>query len=378
MGDIKYGKPSALKTPAFAQARPVGTSAQAAAKANAQKPGNDGRTSLEAGDTLFAQGDPGGDLFFIEQGQVEIFTQKDGETIVLSEMGPGEIIGVMTCLTSEPRMASARAKSMVVCKKVPHPSIKKVLEALPNWMKIVIKEFTIRLTQMNKLYSDSILRIKKLEATQISNVYTGAQLAAAFGGLSEYMAVRYEDTKIVVVEDIMQKLEVILNIKKDDLDRVFAVLLEAGLLKLEIEPDKKRTVVKLDNAMKLAYFAQFVRDAKHGPTKKLIRAKFTHKETRVLSGIVKLAARLDMDLEKNCKFSVKELERSLERATGVKFERGALDKGVALKLLEVKGEADSEEVHFKPATLGRTVACVEAVRKLSALDQGGRHGSQAA
>jgi CRP-like cAMP-binding protein len=339
--------------------------------AGAAKPapsGTDGRTSYGVGDVLFNQGDAGGDLFFIEAGNVEIYTQKEGETIILSEMAPGEIIGVMTCLTSEPRMASARAKTPVVCKRVPHASIKKVLDALPNWMKIVLKEFTIRLTQMNKVYSEAVIKIKKLEQNQLSNVYTGAQLASAFAGIAEFMAQKVDDYKVVVVEDVMAKLEMVMNIKKEDLDRVFQVLLEAGLLKLEIEPDRKRTVTRLENAQKMAYFAQFVRESKHGPTKKLVRAKFTHKETRVLSAMVKLAARLDMDLEKNCKLSIPELERSLERATGVKFERGALDKGVALKLLAIEGNDAGETVVLKPAHLGKTVACVEAVRKLAALD----------
>jgi hypothetical protein len=141
----------------------------------------------------------------------------------------------------------------------------------------------------------------------------------------------------------MSRLELVLNLKKEELDRVFGVLMDAGLLRIEIEPDKKRTVCKLDNAQKLGHFAQFVRESKHGPTKKLVR--------------------------KTCKLNVKEVERALERATGIKFERDALDKAIQLKLLAVQGEGDQEEMVMKPSHLGRTVACVEAVRKLMALDQ---------
>ncbi len=333
--------------------------------------GNDGRVSFGAGDSLFHQGDPGGDLFFIESGVVEIYTSKDQEAITLSEMTQGEIIGVMTCLTAETRMASARAKTAVVCKRVPHSSITKVLQSLPNWMKIVLKEFTIRLQQMNKVYSESVMRVKKLEANQISNVYTGAQLAAAFGAVAEFIAIKQEDSKIVVVEDLLARVEMVLNIRKEEIDRVFAVLLEAGLVKLEIEMEKKRTIVKLENAQKLAHFAQFVRESKHGATKKLVRARFSHKETRVMSAIVKFAQRLEMDMEKTGKLAVADLEKSLEKATGVKFERDALDKGVKLKLLAVEGDASGGglQVVMKPSHLGRTVACVEAVRKLTALDQ---------
>jgi hypothetical protein len=364
VAETKFGKPQDLlpKKPAAA-VRPGKDDAEGAKEG---KP--DGRLNFAAGDTLFSQGDPGGDLFFIESGVVEIYTQRGPETVVLSEMTTGEIIGVMTCMTSEPRMASARAKTAVVCKKVPHASIKKVISALPNWMKIVLKEFTIRLTQMNKAYSEAVVKIKKLEGNQISNVYVGALLASAFGALAEHVCFKQEDAKYVVVEELMLKLETVLNMKKEDLDRIFAVLLEAGLVKIEIEPEKKRTVVRLENAQKLLHFAQFVRESKTGATKKLVRARFSHKETRVLSAIVKLAARLDMDLDKTCKLTVAEVARSLERATGVKFEREALDKAEKLKLLSIEGEAGEAQIVMKPSHLGRTIACVEAVRKLTALD----------
>jgi CRP-like cAMP-binding protein len=331
---------------------------------------------VRAGDILFQQGDPGGDLYFIESGTVEIFTHKDNQEIALDEMTKGEILGVMTCLTSEPRMATARAKTDLVCKKVPHANIKKVLAALPNWMKIVLKEFTVRLGNMNRQYSEAHVKIKELEQYQLSHVHQGALLAAAFGTFAEYIAKTVADVKIVIVEDMMTKLEPLLNIRREDLDRLFAVLLEAGLVRLEIEPEKKVTIVKLDQAQKLAHFAAFVRDSKHGPTKKLIRARFANRETRVMAAMVKLAQRLKMELEKTVKIPVAELESSLERATGVKFERDALDKGAALKLLAIEGGSRGAMVVFRPGHLGRTVACIEAVRKLAALDEAGPFGKR--
>lgn len=351
-----FGKPTSLMAGKQAQ------NTSAAAK----KPA--GQYIHEPGDILFHEGDPGGDLFFIEDGEIDIFTQKDGQEIVLSTMTRGEIIGVMTCMTSEARMASARAKTRVVCKKVPHESIRKVLAALPNWMKIVIKEFSLRLTQMNKVYSDSVLEIRRLKETQVSSIFYGAQISAAFAAIAEYFAIDGDNYKIVVIEDVLNKLESVLNLEKERLDRIFAVILEAGLLRLEMEPDKKRTVARLENAQKLAYFAQFVRESKHGPAKKLLKARFSNKETRVMSGIVKLAVRLDMNLEKPCRFKISDLERTLEKSTGIKFERDCLKKGETLKLLAVEGGEDAEEVVFRPSHLGRTVACIEAVRKLQAFD----------
>ncbi len=328
----------------------------------------DGRKRLTPGEMLFAQGDPGGDLYFIEEGIIEIFQGKDTDAIHLADMTSGEIIGVMTCLTSEPRMASARAKTLVVCKKVPHDAIRKVLAALPNWLKIVIKEFTMRLSHMNRLYGESVAKIKILEQKQISNLFLGSLVASAFSQVSEFMAVKFEDTKMVVVDDVVQRLELVLNIPKDHLEKLFAVLIDAGLIKLEIEPERKKTVTKLENAQKLGYFSQFVKESKHGPMKKLIRAKFSNRETRVLSAVVKYAARLEMDLSKVCRLKLKDLEASLERTTGVKFERDTLQKGVDLKLLTLEGAEGDESLVTRPVQLGRTIACVEAIRRFETLE----------
>lgn len=327
-----------------------------------------GRMRYAPGEMLFNQGDAGGDLFFIEEGVVEIFQVRDHETIVLSQMRAGEIIGVMTCMTREQRMASARAKTTVLCKRVPQDAISKVLQALPNWMKIVIKEFTIRLNQMNRMYSDAVLKMRKLESTQISDVYLGSLVACAFATTSELMATPTDIGKIVVIEDVLQKLEFMLNMRREDIDRIWHCLVESNLIKIELESDKKREIAMLDNARKLAYFGQFVKDSKAGATKRFVRARFSNKETRVLSALVKYAQRMSLDIDKVCRLRCRDLERSLERNTGVSWDRLALNKGVELELIRIEGSGDDEIIICRPRELGRTVACVEAMRRLSQLE----------
>lgn len=327
-----------------------------------------GRLRFAAGEMLFHQGDAGGDLFFIEEGTVEIYQIRDHETIPLSEMRAGEIIGVMTCMTREQRMASARAKTTVLCKRVPQDAISKVLQALPNWLKIIIKEFTIRLNQMNRMYTDAALKIRKLEATQISDVYLGALIACSFATTSELMATPTDIGKIVVIEDVLQKLEFMLNMRREDIDRIWQCLVESNLIKIELESDKKREIAMLENARKLAYFGQFVKDSKTGSSKRYVRARFSNKETRVLSALVKYAQRMSLDIDKVCRLRCRDLERSLERNTGVTWDREALNKGVELELLRIEASGEDEIILCRLRELGRTVACVEAMRRLSELE----------
>ena len=63
---------------------------------------------------MFNEGDPGGDLYFITKGLVEIYQIRDGEEIHLTQIGPGEVIGSLTFLTEEERFACARARTCLL------------------------------------------------------------------------------------------------------------------------------------------------------------------------------------------------------------------------------------------------------------------------
>jgi CRP-like cAMP-binding protein len=65
------------------------------------------------GDIILKEGDPSDVVYKIVSGDVEIFKEHDGETIVLGVMKAGEFLGEMGVVDDEPRSASARAKSDV-------------------------------------------------------------------------------------------------------------------------------------------------------------------------------------------------------------------------------------------------------------------------
>jgi len=62
------------------------------------------------GETVFHYGDPGGEIFIIRSGRVELFVENtEGEKIVLSENEPGDVIGELSFLDGGPRTATAVA-----------------------------------------------------------------------------------------------------------------------------------------------------------------------------------------------------------------------------------------------------------------------------
>ena len=64
--------------------------------------------SLQAGTTLFSEGDVGDHAYLIRSGEIEIVIERDGREIVLARRGAGEIIGEMALLDRGPRSAGAR------------------------------------------------------------------------------------------------------------------------------------------------------------------------------------------------------------------------------------------------------------------------------
>lgn len=114
------------------------------------------------GELIFKEGEKGDVIFHIERGIVEIFVGEGTGIVVLTEMNPGEIVGVMAAITGEPRLASARAKTEVISKKIPSQSITEQVKILPKWVKAAFKDYRGRLDHVNKMVQEQSREIKKL------------------------------------------------------------------------------------------------------------------------------------------------------------------------------------------------------------------------
>ncbi|MEY4631781.1 MAG: hypothetical protein RIQ81_1901 [Pseudomonadota bacterium] len=122
------------------------------------------------GDVIFQQGEKGDAIYHIEKGTVEVYLGTAGAPSVLAEMGPGEFLGVMAIVTSSTRMASARARTEVVCKKIPAEPFKQQVSQLPEWVRAVFKDYRARLEYVDQLLHKQATELrslkKKLDKTQ--------------------------------------------------------------------------------------------------------------------------------------------------------------------------------------------------------------------
>jgi CRP-like cAMP-binding protein len=67
-----------------------------------------------AGAVLCREGDAATFVLLVLSGKVEVFVERSGQTLVLTEAGPGSILGELAVLCGIPRSASLRASERLV------------------------------------------------------------------------------------------------------------------------------------------------------------------------------------------------------------------------------------------------------------------------
>jgi hypothetical protein len=67
------------------------------------------KKNADPGEIIFNEGESGTEAYIVTKGEVEIFRKLGNREIILATLGPGEIIGEMSLIDNQPRMASGRA-----------------------------------------------------------------------------------------------------------------------------------------------------------------------------------------------------------------------------------------------------------------------------
>lgn len=126
---------------------------------------------MGAGRTLFKQGDKGGDLYFILEGQVEL-TVKDpaGNEVVVATLGNKSVIGTMSFLEGDPRSATAIAKTEIKYLLISQQQRDKLLQSIPTWVQVLIKDLSKNMRRLNdnfaKIKTDAELIEKRLKVKE--------------------------------------------------------------------------------------------------------------------------------------------------------------------------------------------------------------------
>ncbi|MSP56166.1 MAG: cyclic nucleotide-binding domain-containing protein [Myxococcales bacterium] len=87
---------------------------------------------LARGESLLRRGDPGGDLYRVEDGVLEVFDSRSQPVIVHQVITKGAMVGEMAFLDESPRSADVRASEGATCQRWERRSLIKLLHEEPE------------------------------------------------------------------------------------------------------------------------------------------------------------------------------------------------------------------------------------------------------
>ena len=125
---------------------------------------------LHAGDTFLHEGDPGGDLYVVRTGRVEVYLERSDEgapepvRIHLAELGPGDCLGETSLLGVLPRTASVVALTEGSAIRLRNTDLLAFSEKDPREFAILMinlgREVARRLWLMNERLLNQLRRIR--------------------------------------------------------------------------------------------------------------------------------------------------------------------------------------------------------------------------
>lgn len=323
---------------------------------------------LKKGELLFAKGDEGGTMMLIKTGELNIFTKVQGKEISLKKMGPGEVIGTASCLTGSPRAASAKA--LAACELIQYTAhqLQDRMAELPGWVGVVVKDITSIITEMNDKYSDAIKRIDDISRKGFTPLQKARLISNCIGTLTPMMGRDIDDKKAMFMSDLLPLVSQVVGITEEEMQPVVDVLMETGLIKVTIDPEKKKKYLSADYAKKNLLFAKFVQEAAYGTNRKLVQAQITPKQKRMSTALVRYAKSTGGSLGKPVTFNQTQLQDELKPKTTVTYHRETIMALGELSLFTIDKAAKPYTISFVPTKVSRMMAFIEAYHRIVALD----------
>jgi CRP-like cAMP-binding protein len=93
---------------------------------------NSERLEVGPGQYLMRRGEPGGDVFVVASGQLEVVDRRPNPEVVLAVMSPGQVVGEVGFLDNSPRSADVRAGNGAVVHRWRKEDLQALLQREPK------------------------------------------------------------------------------------------------------------------------------------------------------------------------------------------------------------------------------------------------------
>ena len=177
---------------------------------------------LSRGATLFYEGDPGDQLYFIVSGKMKLGrTASDGRENLVAVMGPGEIFGEMALFDPSPRSTSATAVSETRLDGLKHENLRKVIQRSPEVSAQLLQALARRLRRTNENLADLVF----------SDV--PGRVAKALLDLADRFGRPATDGILVAHELTQEELAQLVGASRETVNKALAEFVQRGWIRLE-------------------------------------------------------------------------------------------------------------------------------------------------
>lgn len=210
-----------LSAPLFASIDPDATGALRATMAE---------ITLERGDVLFREGEPGDRLYVIANGKIKLGRRSsDGRENLLAVLGPGEMIGELSLFDPGPRTATATAVADTTLHELAHSALVVWIEEHPAVAKHLLGALAARLRRTNEALADLVF----------SDV--PGRVAKALLGLSSQFGTPVDDGVRVAHDLTQEELAQLVGASRETVNKALADFAARGWIRRD-----GRAVVLLD------------------------------------------------------------------------------------------------------------------------------------
>jgi CRP/FNR family cyclic AMP-dependent transcriptional regulator len=104
---------------------------------------------IKKGDVLLNEGEESTNLFWVQDGQLEVYKRKSNKEVLIGHVYTGELVGEMSFLDNMPRSATVKALTDCELLEIPSESYKQIFEGQPKWLQLLIRTLVERLRRAN-------------------------------------------------------------------------------------------------------------------------------------------------------------------------------------------------------------------------------------
>ncbi len=132
---------------------------------------------VEKGQYIYRQGEISDSLYFINSGEIGLFSTKLQNSTLLTSLGPGQIVGDLGYFTGGVRTSDAIAMVPTDCTRVTYEMVRLQFEAIPPWIRAMTRTMATQVQSYSK-------EIKPLRDHEDGAVLSRLVLARAWAALT--------------------------------------------------------------------------------------------------------------------------------------------------------------------------------------------------